>query len=82
MWSFGVQLPRQLEIDCVSIFAVRTSGFVLWSEHFPLSLKDEIVPEVAVTATVDAAGVVILLVDDFRIYRRARQTVVECVETG
>lgn len=66
----------------MSIFVVRTSGFVLWSEHFPLSLTDEIVPEVVVTATVDAAGVVILLVVYFRIYRRARQTVLECVETG
>ena len=40
------------------------------------------VPEVGVTATVDAADVAILFVNDFRMYRRARQTVVDYVETG
>ena len=59
MRSLGVQLPRQLEFDWVSVSVVRTSGFVLGSGHFRLNLKDEIVPEVAGTATVDAAGVVI-----------------------
>lgn len=66
----------------MSIFFVRNSGYVLSSEHFQLSLEDEIVPQVAVTATLGAAGVAILFVDYFRIYRRARQTVVDCVETG
>lgn len=75
-------MPRRLEFDCALISAVRSSEYVLWSEHFPLSSKDETVPKFAVTAAVDAAGVVILFVDYFRIYRRARQTVVECVETG
>lgn len=71
-----------MEFDFVSIFGVQTLGFVLRSEHFPLSSKGVVVPEVAVTTTADAAGVVILIVDFFRIYRRTHQTVVECVETG